>query len=233
MKRIVLLLVFIVSTLSIKAQWRIGIMGGASYNYYTIDTHYMTDWHYKGAWGMIPMNDCDVYIGTYGFMGQYDFNDWFGLRADICVTMKNHRQYRTMVSTDYQTINKYLQLPVMSSFSFGGKRLRGFLNSGIYGGYWLSSYDYGKQQFLMSNIDISGNVKNIFDDKRDQRFDFGLVEGMGLEWRFNMFEQDWAWQIIEARLYYSTQSTQKDYMRIKTPRYNTTLVLQSGLCYFF
>ena len=36
--------------------------------------------------------------------------------------------------------NNYLSLPIVAQFSFGGKRLRGFVNGGGYLGYWLSSY---------------------------------------------------------------------------------------------
>lgn len=215
------------------AQWRVGITGGATYNQYSIDNHYMSDWHFKGAWGKVTTNSCNIYISTLGLMGQYDFCDWFGVRADLNWTMKDHRQYRTMVSTDYETLNSYIQLPVMASFSFGSQKVRGFLNAGLYGGYWISSSDYGNQQFLMSVIMMSGTLKNEFVKERDQRFDFGLVGGLGVEWRFKLLKKDWAWQILEARIYYSTQSTQKDYMKIKDPRYNTTLALQSGLCYFF
>ena len=232
MKKTLFFILFFLYTLMSNAQWRIGITGGATYNQYSIDNHYMSDWHFKGAWGKIPTNGYNIYISTLGLMGQYDFCDWFGIRADFNWTMKDHRQYRTMLPTDYETLNSYIQLPIMVSFSFGGQKVRGFLNAGIYGGYWLCSYDYGNQQFLMSSTTMSGTFKKEFVEKRDQRFDFGLVGGLGVEWRFKLLKKDWAWQIIEARIYYSTLSTQKDYMKIRDPRYNTTLALQSGLCYF-
>ena len=44
---------------------------------------------------------------------------------------------------DYKYVNNYLQLPVMGSFSFGGQKVRGFFNAGIYGGYWLNSKPQG------------------------------------------------------------------------------------------
>ena len=221
MKKTLAVFLFITYTLTADAQWRIGITGGATYNEYSIDKHYMSDWRYKDAWG-----------GTLGLMGQYDFCEWFGVRADLNWTSKNHRQYRTMVPTDYKTLNNYIQLPLMASFSFGSKQLRGFLNTGFYGGYWISSYDDGTIYYQFTTV-IYDTVKNDFVKERDQRVDFGLVGGVGIEWRFNLFNRNWAWQIIEARVYYSTTSTQKDYMRINDPKYNTTLAFQSGLCYFF
>lgn len=229
MKRITILIFVSTFSLITNAQWRIGIMGGATYNLYSKDNHYMSDWHYKGAWGRVD----NIYVSTFGVMGQYDVNDWLGIRADLNWMMKNHRQYRTMVSTDYETQNGYIQLPVMASFSFGGQKLRGLLNVGFYGGYWLFSYNHGTQNF-MTGIETKYILsKNVFDDKRDQRFDYGFAGGIGLEWRFKFLKRDWAWQIIETRIYYSTSSMQKNYMRIKDPCYNTTIALQSGLYYFF
>lgn len=232
MKTRILFLAFLMGCqLTAKAQWRIGITGGETYNHYTIDTHYMTDLHYKDAWGSVICLDRVLYFGTIGITGQYDFNDWLGVRADLNWTTKGYRQYRTLVSTDFQTMNSYLLLPVMASLNVGGKNIRGFLNLGVYGGYWLMSYRYGTQYSGVS--EVSGSWFNDFNTTRDQRFDFGLVSGMGVEWRFHLWEQNWTWQIFEARLYYSTLSTQKDYMIIKDPRYNTTIALQSGLSYFF
>ena len=233
MKRVAIILFVIVSSLAVNAQWRIGLTVGATYNSYSRDNHYMSDWHYKGAWGKIASSSHYVPIGTIGVMGQYDFNDWFGIRADLNWTNKANHQYRTMVSTDFETLNNYIQLPVMASFSFGNQKLRGFLNVGVYGGYWINSYYLGGQQFVTSGTTITGIIKNDFDEKRDQRFDYGLVGGIGIEWRFKFLKKNWAWQIVEARYYYSTKSIQKDYMRIQDPRYNTTLALQSGLCYYF
>jgi hypothetical protein len=46
------------------------------------------------------------------------------------------------------------------------------------------------------------------------------------------FASHWAAQ-AEMRYYYSVVSTQKDYMRVKDPKYNSTLALQAGVCYFF
>ncbi len=231
MRKIILICLIVSSFMSMTAQWRIGITAGASYNNCSIDNHYMSDWHYKGTWGNIF--PASVNLGTIGIMGQYDLNDWLGIRADVNLTMKNHQEYRTLVLTDYEVINHYLQLPIMASFSCGNQKLRGFFNLGFYTGFWLLSYDEGSERQLLSSTTMTGTLKNEFDNERDQRFDLGLVGGTGFEWRFKFRNKNWSWQIVEARIYYSTISTQKDYMKIKDPRYNTTLVLQSGLCYFF
>ena len=218
MKRLITFIALVLPSLAF-AQWRVGVNGGATYNHSTISKHYMTDYQWKDRWGV-----------TLGVMGQYDVNDWLGVRAELDWTQKNYRLTRQILSNlDYKYVNNYLQLPVMASFSFGGKQLRGFCNAGVYGGYWLTS---GREGMDFNNssekvYEFSEDIK--FNSERDQRFDFGFVGGIGLEYRFC---QRWAAQ-VEMRYYYSTVSTQKDYMRLSDPRYNSTLGVQAGLWYSF
>ena len=218
MKRLITFIALVLPSLAF-AQWRVGVNGGATYNHSTISKHYMTDYQWKDRWGV-----------TLGVMGQYDVNDWLGVRAELDWTQKNYRLTRQIFSNlDYKYVNNYLQLPVMASFSFGGKQLRGFCNAGVYGGYWLTSGREGTDFNNSSEkaYEFSENIE--FNDERDQRFDFGFVGGIGLEYRFC---QRWAAQ-VEMRYYYSTVSTQKDYMRLSDPRYNSTLGVQAGLWYSF
>ena len=218
MKRTIIFLALMLPSLAF-AQWRVGVNGGATYNHSTISKHYMTDYQWKDRWGV-----------TLGVMGQYDVKDWLGVRAELDWTQKNYRLTRQIFSNlDYKYVNNYLQLPVMASFSFGGKQLRGFCNAGVYGGYWLTSGREGTDFNNSSEkvYEFSEDIK--FNSERDQRFDFGFVGGIGLEYRFC---QRWAAQ-VEMRYYYSTVSTQKDYMRLSDPRYNSTLGVQAGLWYSF
>ena len=218
MKRLITFIALVLPSLAF-AQWRVGVNGGATYNHSTISKHYMTDYQWKDRWGV-----------TLGVMGQYDVNDWLGVRAELDWTQKNYRLTRQIFSNlDYKYVNNYLQLPVMASFSFGGKQLRGFCKAGVYGGYWLTSGREGTDFNNSSEkvYEFSEDIK--FNSERDQRFDFGFVGGIGLEYRFC---QRWAAQ-VEMRYYYSTVSTQKDYMRLSDPRYNSTLGVQAGLWYSF
>lgn len=162
-------------------------------------------------------------------MGQYDILDWLGVRAELDYVQKNHQQMRTLEETDCRITNSYLQLPVMASFSFGGTKLRGFCHVGAYGGYWLNSRIKGVaiNHLIIESYDIDEDIP--FDSERDQRWDFGFLGGLGMEYRF---ASHWAAQ-VEMRYYYSVVSTQKDYMRVKDPKYNSTLALQAGVCYFF
>ena len=205
-------------TMAAHAQWRVGATVGATSNHYRMDRQYMSDYRYNDRWGL-----------TVGLTGQYDFNEWLGVRADLNWTQKNYRALRDRVTTDYNYTNNYLLLPVMASFSFGGQKLRGFCNLGVYGGYWLSGNYSGTENNIIAQATYSVEGHYDFNSDRDQRWDCGLVGGVGVEYRF---APHWGAQ-VEARYYYSTTSVQKQYMRVKDYRYHSTLGLQAGVSYFF
>jgi opacity protein-like surface antigen len=188
-------------------------------NHFIIDKQYQTDYQYKNRWGV-----------TMGVMGQYDITDWAGVRVELDWTQKNYRQKRENLQVcDYKYVNNYLQLPIMGSFSFGGEKLRGFCNLGIYTGYWLNCNRKGTDTNFLTNLSYDFSEKVEFMDERDQRWDFGFVGGAGLEYRF---ARHWAAQ-VELRYYYSTVSTVKVNDHAKDYRYNSTMALQAGIWYRF
>ena len=218
MKKLLTLAALLLPSLAF-AQWRIGANVGASINHPTIDKQYMEDLQFKDRMGI-----------TFGVMGQYDFNDWFGVRAEIDWTQKNYRQTRiSSIHQDYKYMNNYLLLPVMASFSFGSEKLRGFCNLGVYGGYWLNSYRKGSDFNSFLNSSYSFSEKQEFNKDQDQRWDCGFAGGLGLEYRIS---KKWGAQ-VEARYYYSTTSFRKEQPHFKDKRYHSTLGLQAGVMYFF
>ena len=202
------------------AEWRLGASGGFNYNWYSINTHYQTDYHYEGAFGW-----------QAAIFGQYNFFDWLGLRAELEASERNHRWYRTHMydGTDLITHNTYLQLPIMAQFSFGSPKVRGFVNVGFYTGYWLDSREKGT--FFDSYSDKTFNINSAyaFRKQKDQRWDFGLAGGLGIEYRC---ADHWS-VFVEGRCYYSFISTVKQYMYVKDYRYNTTLGMNVGFAYIF
>ena len=146
---------------------------------------------------------------TLGITGQYNVTDWLGVRADLNWTQKNYRHSRVVYSdVDYKLT---------------------FCNLGVYGAYWLNSHRKGSDWNSFSDRTFSFDEKVDFYDKRDQRWDCGLVCGLGLEYLIN---RHWAAQ-AEVRYYYSTTSTTKQYMRNKDYRYHSTTAIQLGINYIF
>ena len=205
--------------LAARAQWRIGVTGGATYNTFSMDRQYMDDYRFDGRWG-----------GTAGICCQYDFTDWLAVRADLDWTQKNYRVHRILLNEiDVRYRHDYLLLPVTAVFSFGGEKLRGFCNLGVYGGYWLACHREGSDfnVFDESKYDFSESLK--FVPEVDQRWDFGPVGGLGVQYRI---ASHWAVQ-AEARYYYSVVSTTRQYMRVKDYRYHNTAAVQLGVQYIF
>jgi len=217
---VAILLTAPILTGGVHAQWRIGAAGGATYNWHSVDMQYQVDNRIAGAWGW-----------SAALFTQYNFKDWIGLRAEVEAMERNHRFYRTgtYAGTNYTYHNTYIQLPVMAQFSFGGKVVRGFVNTGVYAGYWAASQQKGSFYVPMGGRTFDVDEPYIFQSDKDQRGDFGLAGGLGLECRV---AEHWAIH-VEGRCYYSFISTVKQYMRVKDYRYNTTLGIQAGFCYIF
>ena len=215
-----LLTVFVFLASPASAQWRIGVSGGADYNWYSIKTNYQTDYRYDGAWGW-----------NAAIFTQYDFLPWVGLRAEVEASEINYRFYRTgyFTSTNYITHNTYLKLPVMTQFRFGGEKVHGFLNAGVYAGCWLAGRQKGTITDPRNGRVMTINEPYVFNKEKDQRADFGLAGGVGIEY---LPAEHWAIH-IEGRCYYSFISQTKPYMIVRDNRYNTTLTIQAGVSYIF
>lgn len=217
---VLLLFVFSCHLAPLHAQWRIGASGGATYNWYSIDKHYQTDFRYDGAWGW-----------SAAVFTQYNFFDWLGLRAEVEASERNYRFYRTGIfeGTNYVLHNTYVQLPVMAQFSFGGQKVRGFVDAGVYAGFWAAGRYKGTNYDYLLGKTVPLDEPYIFQKEKDQRADFGLAGGLGIEYRFL---EHWAVH-LEGRCYYSFISNVKQYMEIKDYRFNTTLGMNIGVAYIF
>ena len=222
--RIILCLVGLLSVMPMAADgmWRLGVNGGATWNHYAIDKQYMTDYRFPAGWG-----------GTAGMYAQYNFFDWLGLRAGAYYAQRNYRhtrsQYAGMLNVRYE--NNYMLFPVTVDFSFGGKKVRGYVDLGVYGGAWLASHRSGKDYVSVGgtgSYEFSEPV--IFNAQRDERGDFGYTGGVGILYRFH---PHWMAQ-VEAVCYYSVVSATKQYMQhVKDYRYHTTVGMQAGVSYVF
>lgn len=218
--RLIALAGFLTICSAASAQWRAGITAGAANNTLCLDTQYQYDWRYDDRQGV-----------NIGLTGQYDFTDWLALRTEILFQQRGYTMRRTetySAETLLRYRDNYLVLPVMASFSFGGNALRGFLNAGVEGGYWLESRCKGALQYAGDEKEEL-NVKIDFLDARDQRFDFGYVGGLGMEYRIcrHLAAQ------VEARYYYSVVSKKKQYQAAKDYQYNSTLTLSATVAYIF
>ena len=215
------------------AQLSVGIEGGYNKNYLVTNNSNRAFTNY------IPLNGFNA-----GIPLQYQLSDWFALTATPTYIQKNYRQERSAFfeGVYQENTNGYLQLPVTGRVLFGGEKLKGFIDGGVYGAYWMSSKIKGVNANILdltpddntavaSIFDFqkpySYNEKYSFDGKKDNRYEYGWIAGLGFGYdvttHFNIFAQ--------ARIMYSFTDQQKTYMTNQVPRYNTTYGANLGVMY--
>lgn len=234
-KQSLLFATFFLLTHAVRAQFEIGVSGGYVNNYVHTNAGYRAFTQYHQYSGFVA-----------GLALQYRFNDWLAIQADPSYIRKGYELRRDhFFDGVYQyNLNGYLQLPLMAHFSFGGKKLRGFVNAGGYGAYWISGRVKGvmgnvlgsspdtpdneqASDYFLDNTAYHYDEKYAFDSRRDRRMEWGLVAGGGVEYQLHQRFRFFA----EARYYYSLTDQQKNYMINQVPRYNDTYALQAG-CLF-
>jgi hypothetical protein len=198
----------------------IGISSGYTHNHLSTSVSYrpFTTYENKGGFAV-------------GLPVVYHVTDWFGVQTEFSVLQKNYKwtrpDYYFLNSIPYQnTINTYVQFPLIARFSFGEKELRGFCALGGFTGYWASGRIEG-EGLNLNYLPYSYDKKYTFDKRRDNRLEYGFLVGFGLEYAYKNICNF----TLEGRYYYSTSDLQKNYMLQQNPRYNDTYVIQASVLF--
>jgi hypothetical protein len=204
--------------------WYIGLEGGYTYNMLYSSTGYRAFTEYENGHGF-----------TVGLPVRYQFVDWFAVQTAFQYVQKNHALVRTglndAIHSDY--INSYLELPLMTNFSFGGKKLRGFLNTGGYVGFWADSRRKGTalgasvNPFDLKYIQYEDFDEQVpWDERRDNRLEAGLLAGIGVQYALSACTF-----YVEGRFNYGLTDMQKEYSLQMVPRKNDVLTLHAGVLF--
>jgi len=187
---------------------------------------------------------------NFGVPILYKANDWFAIKTTPSIIEKNYSMQRTGYYTGIyrDTKNTYLQLPIMSEFSFGEQKLKGFLDLGAYAGYWSSSQIKGAMPNILNQPQYGTYINNsntlsstIFQDYNaynydekyqfnpivDNRIELGLIIGGGISYQVN----DNGKLYIDTKYYYATSDQQNNYQQGLSPRYNETYSFSVGYLY--
>lgn len=218
MTTILLLVGFVAHAQNNTSRLYFGVSSGYTHNTLVTSVGYRPFTTYESVGGF-----------TVGVPVLYRFNEWLALQVEPSVIQKNYlwalTRFHALYPAHRYTINTYLQLPLMANFSFGGERLRGFVTPGVFVGYWTASRIRGIA--IGNNRAYSFNMPFEFDTRRDNRFEYGLMLGLGLKYRLN----DMLTFTLEGRYFYGASDLQKNYMLQQIPRYNNTFVLQAGVLF--
>jgi hypothetical protein len=222
---LLLIAVTILRVLPLAAQevpppWHIGITAGYTNNeLYTSDQNRAFSRYERG-------HRFEVSVPV-----RYQFAEWFALQAELQFIQKNYTWTRdkNFDGIYMDVTNSFIDIPVMANFSFGGSKLRGFLNAGGFMGVWINSHRRGTDYGAGSNVwdpqtyyyDYDENIE--FDHKRDNLFDAGLLLGLGVQYEWKPVTI-----FVEGRFNYGLSDLQKDYMYEKVPRINDTIAITIG-----
>ncbi|NML21628.1 PorT family protein [Pseudoflavitalea sp. G-6-1-2] len=176
-----------------------------------------------------------------GFSFQYNLDARLAIYAEPGVFQKNisYRRTKNYSATWEKNSNTYLQLPVMLQYRYPlGKKLDAFAQAGAYAGWWAfkskkgaipNIYDLtdgtapdGTPSSYFRMAEYSEN--NAFESKKDQRFDFGAVGGIGANWLY----KDGYRLSVEIRYSYSLNSYQKEYMENQQLHSHRTAAVMIG-----
>ena len=215
--KLFILVLFIALATNASAQLGIGLKGGLDFNSVTRSNSGRIDETYHAKNG-----------ADFGLILSYQVNDWFAMRANVEMLSRSHTMKRNLnvvkdIYTDYN--NKYLTVPVMADFTFGGAKVRGHFLMGAYASYWMSAN--------VSGITFDTDFNSIaFDEKMEfneyhNRFVAGIVAGPGLSIELS----DKVIMEFDALLYYDLMSYMKVSKVSPDPRYNNAASLTLGVIY--
>ena len=186
MKRILILtLVLFLGTLTLKAQLHGGVKGGLSMATMNVDAPVGYDTPFKlGFWG-----------GGFLVLG----DGLFRFQPEVLYVQKGVRLEKSgSVEYERSTLS-YIEVPLMTRIHVGLNMVNLYFNVGGYGGYWLS----GKTTAYYPNL-TTGNLEktttdHVFDDDIDNRYDAGLVFGMGVKMTVVFFEVRYSLGLVNSQ----------------------------------
>ena len=116
---------------------------------------------------------------TIGVAFRYISEKYFGIQAEIRYTSRGWKDYWE----DYPEYNferrlNYLEVPILTHIYFGNNRIRGFVNLGPQLSFFLNDSSTGNM------TDVSELQTEHHTLAVDNKFDYGITGGGGLELRF-------------------------------------------------
>lgn len=221
------LALFLLVCLTAHSQVSLGLEAGIDRNELYTNNSYQTYTNYISANGF-----------TIGIPVSYRIHNWVSVQSSLTYIQKNYEIRRSGFYTGIRqnNTNSYLQVPLEGHFSLGWKKLRAFVDAGVYAAYWVAGHISGTEANILNPVDsalfspqepsnelnvdnpYNYNEKYAFDSRKDRRWEWGLLAGAGISYQFSTAVQ----VFIEGRYGKSFSDQQKNYMLGQIPRYNQT-----------
>ncbi|MDR1374467.1 MAG: PorT family protein [Treponema sp.] len=205
----------------IEQPWYIGVYGG-----------YANNAIYQG--GAENSRPGKIWENGHGFIAaipaRFQIFNWLALQMEAVFITKNYQYYyHSFGHRPYnETTNIFIDFPVLVNLSIrpaGVRGLRLFVNGGVFLGLWAASHEKGENRTAASDKPIYRyNGWYQFDKRRDNRFDYGLAAGLGVQYDIRWFGVSTEW-----RYYHSLSDLQKAYQYNLPPQMNSTWTIQFGI----
>jgi hypothetical protein len=169
----------------------------------------------------------------------YKFESGLALGTGVQYATKNYSFGRTGEKGSFDSkmlrsvwTNDFVEAPLFARYSFGKRRVSGFVDAGGFVGWWMGSHREGVAMgmsldtynetipFYSYDEDVS------FDSRRDNRFEAGLLAGGGIAVQLGPYGL-----FATVRWTYGLTDLQKNYQQNLVARYNNTVFLQTGILF--
>jgi hypothetical protein len=203
--------------------WNIGIYGGyANNNLYQGGAEHSRPgkvWENGHGW-------------TAGLLLRFQIFNWLAAQTEAVFITKNHSYYYHIFANKLYnyTTNSFVELPVLLNISIsptgGGwaTSLRLYVIGGGFLGVWAASHEKGRNISPSYKTPTYQYDKDYdFDNRRDNRFEYGLVVGLGAQYEINM-----ASIFAECRYNHGLSDLQYTYQYKLVPQMNSTWTVLLG-----
>lgn len=234
-KRLLILLWAIITVLPATAQWSIGGSLGAIWDRPFLYENKYDFYHYYSS-GIVqtrraPINNNNgININSINY--QIDLsvlrqisNRW-SIVSGLSFQQKGYGMM-TRIRSFIKCNDWYFSLPIMAEFSFvKTSHDEVFIDAGIYTAYWCDSYRKYLVPAIFGEI-INGIEEKEFNKDVDNRFEFGLIGGVGYKHHFGT-----KWTCFAAARYqYALTKQFKEPQTMDFLSHNNAFVFLLGLLY--
>jgi hypothetical protein len=203
-------------------RWYIGIYGGYAQN--TLyrgggeKLEYFTEYRAGHGW-------------TIGIPMRFHIFHWLAVQAEPAVITKNYTVNRTGEYAGFydEYTNSFIDFPMLLHFKLPVLHtgLSLYANGGGFLGFWATSHRKGKLLTPIGGGSIGTYDEDYtFDSRYDNRFDAGLILGLGVQYDLKpvSFFTEWRHHYSLTDLHQATQRSQTPYM-------NDTWTIQAGVLF--
>lgn len=172
-KKISILICCFLVAIGAHAQFSVGIQGGSNFS--------SMDFTNNTAYRFTEVNSSQGLIG--GLVAQFEGGKHTGLQLEVNYTQRGWIEKDTVGINDlkYRTRMDYIEVPFLTHINIGGGKLRGIFHIGPYIAYALNK----STEVTDQNTGSTESSEHTFNKEEDNRLDYGLLAGGGIEYRLS------------------------------------------------